>query len=75
MSHSPSTELLPRGPLNASVVTIELQSVNKRIDEIRQDILEVKEAQTRMEQQVLTAISNVDAQLHCIMQSLPPAQW
>ena len=75
MSHLPSTELLPRGPLNARVVAIELQSVNKRIDEIRQDILEVKEAQTRMEQQVLTAIGNVDTQLHCIMRSLPTAQW
>ena len=58
------------------------ESVNKRIEEIgadiyemRQDILEVKGAQTRMEQQLLEAISNVDVQLHCIMRSLPTAQW
>ena len=76
MSHSPSTELLPgEGPSNASVVNKRFEVSGADIHEIRQEISEVKEAQTRMEQQLLAAISNVDAQLHCIMQSLPTAQW
>ena len=75
ISYSPSTELLPgEGPSSASVVNKRFEELGADIHEIRQDISEVKEAQTRMEQELLTAISNVDAQLHCIMQSLPPAQ-
>ena len=76
MSHSPSTELLPgEGPSNASVVNKRFEELGADIHEIRQDILEGKEAQTRMEQELLTAISNVETQLHCIMLSLPTTQW
>ena len=70
MSHLPSTELLPgEGPSNASVVNKRFEELGADIHEIRQDISEVKEAQTRMEQELLTAINNVDAQLG-IMRSL-----
>ena len=75
MSHSPSTELLPgEGPSNASVVNKRFEELATDIHEIRQDILEGREAQTRMELQLLTAINNVDAQLGT-MQSLPPVLW
>lgn len=48
----------------------------KHIKELREQIHEIKEdigRQTRMEQQLLGAVSNVEEQLHCIMHFLPPA--
>lgn len=50
----------------------------KHIKEMREEINESKEEreiQTRLLQQVLGAVNNVEAQLYHIMQYLPPGQW
>lgn len=52
-----------------------IQNVSEEIHKNREEIGKLVSKQTRMEQQLLGAVNNVKAQLHCLMQSLPPAQW
>lgn len=51
--------------------------MRKEVHEIKEEIREIKkglEIQMTMQQQVFEAVSNIEGQLYCIMQSLPPGQ-
>lgn len=52
----------------------EIHEVHKEIQEIKEEVGRLVERQTTREQQLFGAVNNVDMQLHCIMQSLPPAR-